>query len=158
MLLASSPAMTTPRLLALLLVLLGTAGGAGARPARPPCDMATLVSAQLALAAACPCETAVNHGQYVSCAAHWAVQAVHDGTLPRGDCRRRLRRAVVHSTCGKPDVATCCRQGPAGTRCIIRSPAFCLRAGGTVGATASCLDACVASPSGAFLAPAASLF
>ncbi len=144
--------------LAALALVLGLASALSAKPTKVPCDLATLATAQLALAEACPCDTAVNHGQHVSCTARWLVQSLRDGTLPRS-CRRSLRRAAVHSTCGKPNFVTCCRSGAAGTRCIIRTESLCLRLGGTVGATSSCSDACASgSPSGAFLAPTSSLF
>lgn len=137
--------------LAALALLLGIAGTAAAKPDNRPCDATAMAEAQVALASVCPCDTAENHGQYVSCVAHWAVQAVRDGNLPR-TCRRPLRRATVRSTCGKPNFITCCREGFAGTRCVIRTESLCLRLGGTVGATNTCATACMAgSPSGAFV-------
>ena len=135
--------------LATLALLLGAVAPAVAKP-NNQCTPEMAAAALADLAVACPCDQAVNHGQYVSCGAHWAARAVREQTLPRA-CRRLVRKNTVRSVCGKPNFVTCCRTGFAGTRCIVRTETACLHVGGTVGATESCADACTASPSGAFL-------
>jgi hypothetical protein len=125
-------------------------------PDRPACDADMLASTRAALDAACPCDMAETHGQYVSCAAGVIKEAVRNDTLPR-ECRRALRTGASRSTCGKPEgFVTCCRErGAAPAHCSVkRTQERCERVGRCVGATVSCLDACDAgcgSPSGAFL-------
>ena len=139
------------------LLLLATAP-AGAKPPTRNCDDAAIAAAQALVMAACPCDMASTHGQFVSCAARVVNEKIQDGTIGR-DCRRTLRRGAAHSTCGKLGFVTCCRaRGPVAACGIRHDRTTCETSGGCVGATASCMDACVqpcGSPSGAFLdAPA----
>ncbi len=147
----------------LVSLMLVTAVPAGAKPPVRGCDAAALAAAQALVLAACPCDTATTHGQFVSCAAHVLIEKIHDGTMAR-TCRQLLHRAATRSICGKPGFVTCCRaHGPMVGLCAIRHDrASCEASGGCMGATASCVDACArpcGSPSGAFLAaPAGALF
>jgi hypothetical protein len=135
-------------------LLLTVAVPAGSKPPAHVCEATALATAMQAVAAVCPCDTAANHGQYVSCAVGVIRQQLKSAALS-WDCRRPVLSAVVHSTCGKPNFVTCCRtRGQASTCSIRRTAAGCVATGGCVGATTSCMDACTAgcgSPSGAFL-------
>jgi len=84
-----------------------------------------------------------------------ALYAMRNGTLSR-QCRRLARPGMVKSSCGKPGFVTCCRSRAfAAVACgVKRDAASCVAAGGCVGSTSTCMDACASpcdSPSGAFL-------
>jgi len=132
---------------------------------------AAMVRAQIATS--CPCTSATNHGQHVSCVNHQLHQAMKSGALPK-NCHGAVTRCAARSTCGKPGFVTCCFATPGtcvnglcpdGTtacsaavpcpaviKCHIKSSAAaCSMDGGSPG-TGSCCDAvCAASPGGAFL-------
>lgn len=134
--------------------------GHGNGPGPKTCTPEDLATIHDAIMAACPCDTAKNHGQFVSCSSHVLGQAMKGGTLSR-ECRRLARRGVAKSSCGKPGFVTCCRSDvPAAAACVVRrDAATCTAAGGCVGSTSTCMDACAtpcASPSGAFLDDTAS--
>jgi hypothetical protein len=127
----------------------------GKDPGRKTCDPAELAAVHDAVMMACPCDTATSHGQFVSCAGRVLRDAAKGGTLSR-PCRQLARRGVAKSSCGKPGFVTCCRsRGSAAAKCSVkRDPASCVAAGGCVGSTATCLDACASpcgSPGGALL-------
>jgi hypothetical protein len=123
-----------------------TPAASAARPDKPDCSLA-LPAVQSAVAAACDCATATNHGQYVRCAGKVVKGLAADGTVARS-CRGAMVRVFAKSTCGKPDTVACCVPGA----CFVKKAAACEKRGGTVGAGPFCLDACnPASPSGAFL-------
>jgi hypothetical protein len=133
----------------------GAKPGNGHGPGPKTCDPADLVVIHDAVMAACPCETATNHGQFVSCAGRVLLSAMKGGTLPR-ECQHLARRGVAKSSCGKPGFVTCCRTGvSAAAGCTVkRDAATCVAAGGCVGSSSTCMDACASacgSPSGAFL-------
>jgi len=48
----------------------------------------------------CPCDTAANHGDYVSCVAHATTDFVRDGLLTHQE-RSKLVSAAARSDCGK---------------------------------------------------------
>ena len=128
-----------------LMGLLVTTPVAAANPDKPECT-AALASVQAAVAVSCDCATASNHGQYVHCAGQVVKGMVTDTTLDR-KCKGAMIRVFAKSTCGKVDAVTCCT--PKG--CKVKKSAVCEKRGGTPGTTAFCTDACVASPSGAFV-------
>ena len=130
-------------------------GGNGHGKGPRSCDDGMAAAARDAVMAACPCDTAVNHGQFVSCVSRTLASMIRDGSVAR-PCRKLARKGIARSTCGKSGFVTCCRTGvSAGASCTVKSDAAtCEAVGGTVGSSAMCLDACpVASPSGAFLDP-----
>ena len=114
--------------------------------AKPDCS-AALATVETAVAAACDCATAVNHGQYVRCAGKVVKGLASDGTVGRS-CKGAMVRVFAKSTCGKTDAVTCCLAGV----CRVKKSAVCDHFGGTVGSGPFCSDACnPASPSGAFI-------
>jgi hypothetical protein len=128
-----------------LTALLVTTPLAAAKPEKPECS-AALASVQATVALACDCATAPNHGQFVRCAGKVVKGMVAATTLDR-KCKGAMVRVFAKSSCGKTDAVTCCT--PKG--CRVKRSAACEKLGGTPGVTAFCTDACVASPSGAFV-------
>jgi len=143
-----------------------------ATAARPDCEPARC-AVQAAIAAECTCETATNHGRYVSCVAHVVKRLSQQGQVPT-NCKGKVTRCAAHSVCGKAGFVTCqiptdtcdlttgfCVNNPAlacltdvdcGARCKIASSADrCMGRGGIVSAAANCCANCGGSPSGAFL-------
>lgn len=96
-------------------VLAGTAPSVAARPERLDCNQVrTAVQSQLD--AACSCERAATHNEYVRCVANKlrelsACHRADDGTLACGPvplpCVGRIRRTASRSACGSNEV-TCC--------------------------------------------------
>jgi hypothetical protein len=119
-----------------------------------PCPADALAAAQALVDASCVCEAGASHGRYVRCVAHASKRLLRDGSMERR-CRSALVRGAARSTCGRPaGFVTCCRAHAKRTAaCTLKRRAeLCTARGGTLGATASCMDACIAgSPSGAFL-------
>ena len=130
---------------------------------------------QARLQADCACDTAVNHGQYVSCVAHIVNDLVAEG-LPT-NCKGKLTRCAARSVCGKQSrgFATCttftygtcvandglpstCDTDPtiecsadtdcvASTQCrLTRNVAGCELAGGAVNLAPTCCSSCVTPP------------
>ena len=93
------------------------------------------------LTAACPCQ-ARNHGQYVGCVARF--MRANGAT----QCRGEAIHCAARSVCGKKNAVTCDLPGGCANK---RSAQACTNAGGTVRASGTCCEACVTSPSGAFL-------
>jgi hypothetical protein len=132
-------------------------------------------AAEAAIAAACPCDSAENHGDYVSCVAD-AVEG-----LVSEECRGAVVRCAARSTCGKEGAVAClkpkrsgcdrntgtCRKNPAvscessrdcvvGTKCSIkRSAEKCTDHGGVVSGSDSCCAECVPGATTTTTAPAA---
>jgi hypothetical protein len=127
---------------------------------------------QAAIAQECTCETATNHGRYVSCVAHVVKRLSQQGLIPT-NCKGKVTRCAARSTCGKLEFVTCqiptdvcdlttgfCTKDPTlacltdldcGAKCKIKSSAErCTAKGGTVGTASNCCASC-GSPSGAFL-------
>jgi len=123
---------------------------------------------QQALADSCSCDTATNHGRYVSCVAHVLKQLRDDGVIPK-ECKGKIQRCAARSTCGKAGFVTCqipvdtcdlatltCVNDPTltcatdldcGSKCKIKSSEDrCLARGGTVGASPTCCSDCVVTP------------
>src|SRR5262245_9611961 len=123
-----------------LLVL--TAHTAAAGCGDQPGDLAAVAATRAAADAACPCGTAVNHGQYVSCVADFAN---NDPSLPK-QCKGAVKKCAAKSTCGKPGFVTCCRTKNGKTKCSLKKDAsLCTpQKGGSacVGSFSSCCDAC----------------
>ncbi len=126
------------------LVAVVPAGAAG-KPVKPDC-VAALPAVQASVALSCDCATAVNHGQYVRCAGKVVKAMVADGSVGKS-CKGSMVRVFAKSTCGKVDAVTCCVAGA----CSVKKADACARRSGTPGATPFCNDACVSSPSGAFV-------
>lgn len=132
---------------------------------QPDCEAARC-AVQTALASACSCDTAGNHGRYVSCVAHVVKQLSDAGRIPV-NCRGAVKRCAAKSICGKPGFVTCqiptdtcdqttlhCLAQPTvaclvdadcGTRCKIKhSSDLCASAGGAVGTSSTCCSSCTA--------------
>jgi len=54
----------------------------------------------------CPCDSATNHGRYVSCVAHLTKSLVACGLIPT-NCKGKVTRCAARSTCGKDGFVTC---------------------------------------------------
>jgi len=68
----------------------------------------------------CDCDSASNHGKYMSCVQHVAEAATKDGSL-RHECKDAVVHCAAQSTCGRPDFVTCCRTDEHGhTKCSIK--------------------------------------
>jgi len=138
--------------LALGLVL----GSTGTASARACTDDAAVAAARAAAETQCSCDSARNHGQYVSCVAQVANELAASGDLPN-QCTGDVVHCAANSTCGKPGAITCCRVDKRGrVKCSIKSKASQCKApnGGQAcaGTAASCCDSCGAgSAGGAFV-------
>jgi len=127
-------------------------------------DEAAVISARATAAMDCDCATATNHGAYVKCVAGVAnmLSSGNNPSLPQS-CKGAVKKCAAHSACGKPGAVTCCLTSSKGTKCkIAKSTDACTKKGGhaTVDpSNTSCCsnthpladNACMASPSGAFL-------
>src|SRR5262249_34689550 len=139
------------------------AKGCGSEPG----DSDAVIAARAAAEATCgPCDSAANHGAYVSCVAGVAKSRVTAVLLPK-TCAGAVKKCAAKSTCGKPGFVTCCVTTGKGPKCKLKKDAAsCEAKGGTAtltpGNTSCCsvsqpltADACNASPSGAFVEGAA---
>lgn len=111
----------------------------------------------------CGCDTASNHGRYVSCVAH-AVNTLAKQRSIDVRCKGKIRRCAARSICGKVGFVTCniptdtcdlttgfCTADPTvactadidcGSVCRIKSSSdLCLASGGQVGTGATCCTA-----------------
>jgi hypothetical protein len=150
-------------------VIVGAFIGLVAGPAlATPVDCEPARCAVQADLAQCPCDTAGNHGQYVSCVSHALNVLKKNGGIPK-ECKGRIQRCAARSTCGKPGFVTCliptdtctvdpttglgtCANDPTltcvvdldcGSICKIKSSDMgCTDAGGTVGTGTTCCAAC----------------
>jgi hypothetical protein len=133
-------------------------------------DEAAVIAARATADATCTamgegCSNASNHGAYVSCVAGVANQ-LSSGTTPTlpKNCKGAVKKCAAHSTCGKPGFVTCCFQSAKGPKCKVMNASknTCASKGGTATLdpmnTSCCSNthpltdnACMASPSGAFL-------
>jgi hypothetical protein len=152
---------------AMMLALASMLAASGARAERVDCEPARC-AVQSAIAAQCSCDTATNHGQYVSCVAHIVRQLAANGTVPV-TCKGKVTRCAAKSVCGKPGFVTCqiptdtctipvgaltgtCTDDPAitcatdldcGAKCKVKSTSDrCTASGGFVGTASSCCAAC----------------
>ena len=135
--------MRASRSLLALALLLALPSGAMARRGRPepiPCpdDVAA------ALEAACPCDAAETHGQYVRCVVRFR------NALRRGGCLTEATRGMVgcaaRSTCGRPSAVVCCMPARATIRArVTRDETRCTAEGGTVFGWGSVCGACLAT-------------
>jgi len=102
-----------------------------------------------AIAAACPCDGATNHGQHVSCVVQQRNALRKGGCLTTED-RRTIARCAARSTCGKPGRVICCLAN--GKVKIAPDETTCMDRGGTsAGQGSICGVTCPSSPSSAFL-------
>jgi hypothetical protein len=127
-----------------------------------PGDEAAVIAARTDAASTCNCATSTNHGAYVSCVAGVAKARVTALTLPKS-CAGAVKKCAAHSTCGKAGFVTCCVTSSKGPKCKLKKDsATCTAKGGTPTVdplnTSCCSNthplvdnACMASPSGAFL-------
>ena len=129
-----------------------------------PGDEAAVIAARATAESMCHCATATNHGQYVSCVAGVA-NSLSSGTTPTlpKNCKGAVKKCAAHSACGKTGAVTCCFTSTKGPKCkISKSTMDCSGKGGTPAldpSNPSCCsnthplteNACMASPSGAFL-------
>ena len=128
-----------------------------------PGDEAAVIAARATAESKC-CATATNHGQYVSCVAGVAnsLSSGTNPTLPK-NCKGAVKKCAGHSACGITGAVTCCFTSNKGPKCkISKSATACSGKGGTPAidpSNPSCCsnthplvdNACMASPSGAFL-------
>jgi hypothetical protein len=118
--------------------LLCDPGGARAQPV--DCD-AERCDVQATIDAACPCDTATNHGEHVRCVRAQAKSLVSK------QCRGKVVRCAAKSTCGKEGAVACERTGRNGrTKCkISRTAERCEARGGTILAAPNCCEPCATS-------------
>ncbi len=154
--------MRSLRALAVLSLILAL--GASTARATVDCEAARC-AVQAAIDAKCPCSTARNHGQHVSCVAH----AIKGLSVPT-ECKGKITRCAARSVCGKTGFVTCeipvigscdlttgtCVDNAlltctSNADCVIgsqchtkRSADLCTASGGTVGASSTCCADCVA--------------
>src|SRR5688572_9644763 len=129
------------RLLVLALLLVVLPAGAAARRNRPE-PIVCPVDVTVALAAACPCDAAKNHGQYVRCVARFKNMLRKGGCLT--DAERGVLRCAARSTCGRPEAVLCCVPNRAGAYArIARDESRCVAARGTAVGTGSVCRACL---------------
>ena len=131
-----------------------------------PGDEAAVIAARATAESTCHCATATNHGQYVSCVAGVA-KSLSSGTTPTlpKNCKGAVKKCAAHSACGmiSTGAVTCCFTSTKGPKCkTSKSATACSGKGGTPAidpGNPSCCsnthplvdNACMASPSGAFL-------
>jgi hypothetical protein len=130
-----------------------------------PGDLDAVIAARTAADAACPCASFSTHGAYVSCVAD-KVNALSSGTNPSlpKNCKGAVKKCAAHSSCGKSGFVTCCFQTTKGPKCKVVNATTntCAARGGTATVdpmnTSCCSNtdpltenACMASPSGAFV-------
>ena len=144
--------------------LVGAAQGVYAKCGDQPGDEQAVIDARNQVATDCNCAGATNHGTFVKCAAGVANTRAGNNQLPKS-CKGIVKKCAAHSACGKiaSGAVTCCITKNAKTKCkIAKDASTCTTKGGhpTVDPTnTSCCsnthpltqDACMASPSGAFL-------
>src|SRR5262245_22887516 len=111
-----------------LLALLAIAAVAVAKPDNPgkPDCSASFHDVEVAVAATCDCAAASNHGQFVRCAGRVVKDLATGGMLAR-TCKGPMVRVFAKSTCGKPDMVTCCVTG---RPCRVKRTEVCDRFGG----------------------------
>ena len=148
--------------LAIAVLVLGTGHVVYAGCGDQPGDEQAVIDARAAAASTCDCATATNHGQYVKCVAGVAKTRADNNQLPK-NCTGKVKKCAAHSTCGKPGFVTCCFTTAKGPKCKTKKSAeLCSMKGGTPTVdpmnTSCCSNthpltenACMASPSGAFL-------
>ena len=134
-----------------LLLSVASIASAKCDPANNPDDATSIANARAAADAACDCSTATNHGAYVSCAAA-AINSTLDGSDAQHSrsCRGTTKKCYAHSTCGKTDFVSCCKQSAKGTiKASIKSDStHCMAPNGgaacsnPVGVHPSVCDAC----------------
>jgi len=128
------------RLLVLALLLVLPAGAMARRNKPEPIVCPDDVT--VALAAACPCDAAENHGQYVRCVARFKNMLRKGGCLT--DAERGVLRCAARSTCGRPEAVLCCVPYRAGAYArIARDEGRCVAARGNVVGTGSVCRACL---------------
>jgi len=146
-----------------LAMAFGLAAGAHAKGQISPECQAERCAAQAAIDTACPCDSASNHGKYVSCVAKTAKALISK------KCKGQVVRCAAQSTCGKSGFTTC--QFTSENKCKILKDKICTKKGGTASGPGSCCPGCQqttstssstssttsstipVSPSGAFLEP-----
>ena len=115
-----------------------------ARPGRAGCakddpNGTAVIAARHQVATDCVCDPndppAVNHGQYVKCAA--AIANARTGgdpndpnSLPKS-CKGPVKKAAARSTCGKAGFVTCCVTTGKGPKCKISRESACMAKNGT---------------------------
>jgi hypothetical protein len=151
----------------LLSAMLSIPAAAQAPTPTPDCEAERCSTAVQDAVAACGCDTAATHGQYVSCVARAMNSLAQDGTIDQS-CKGKIKRCAARSDCGKPAFETCtkgqtCLNGacvnapsqtctmdsdcPAVTKChVVRiapvpTPDKCSASGGTAG-SGSCCPSC----------------
>jgi len=110
--------MTTPKFFATLTAALVLCGGATgvANAGREDCD-AVAESIRSQIARACPCDSAADRNAHVRCVTK-KLRELSDckkdatgnrecGPVPR-QCLGKIRRVASSSTCGSPELVTCC--------------------------------------------------
>src|SRR3989449_8147866 len=153
-----------------VLLALALAGGFSllASISHAGCNDPDVDSVRATINSECPCTG--NHGQYVSCVAHPARDAVRNGDLDV-NCKGKVTRCAARSTCGKKtgfvtyaicepgtctngfcdDGTTACADSstcpPVVTHCSAKSSGdLCAARGGTTGSGSCCDETCPCPP------------
>jgi hypothetical protein len=90
-------------------VLIAWAAPGRAQTTPPDCNAARC-AVQTAVNQNCPCDSATNHGRYVSCVAHQVNTLARTGEVPK-QCKGKVKRCAARSTCGKANFETCLLPG-----------------------------------------------
>jgi len=125
--------MRASRALAVLLVLPSVALAHRGRPVPVACP----ADVAAAIAAACPCDGARNHGEYVRCVVRTRNALRRAGCV--SDAQQGVGRCAARSTCGRPQAVICCTT--VGAR-VVRDEAACRSARGTSGGRGSACGVC----------------
>jgi hypothetical protein len=83
-------------------LLVALAGPAGARAPGKAARTLDCTAAHCLIDSACSCESADNHGAYVSCVAHAVTEAIRAHVIPKR-CHGRIVSCAGRSSCGKPN-------------------------------------------------------
>jgi hypothetical protein len=107
----------------LVVCLLGSVGRPTMACDSVGADATEVAAASVAIEAACPCASAMSHGDYLRCAKQAAGVV-----LTKQSCLRAIIRCAVRSTCGRPDAAVCCRTRSDGSTrgTIVGAPDRCI--------------------------------
>jgi hypothetical protein len=130
---------TSRRLIGLVLFLALPASVMAGRGRPEPIPCPSDVAA--ALAVSCPCDAAVNHGQYVRCVAQFRNLLRRSGCMTEE--ARTTMRCAAHSTCGRRSAVVCCR--PWRMRAVVVEEFRCVAMGAVVMGAGSACQSCVES-------------
>jgi hypothetical protein len=117
-------------------------GLAGAQCTSAKCtDVDAVANARAVVAAACDCNGAKNHGQYVRCAKQVLKSAIAGGTLQR-QCKGAVMKCEAHSTCGKKSNICCVTSSKGKVKALAVKGTTCPSSGNLCDHPGSLADAC----------------